>query len=134
MEQHAIEGVIAFDDVDLKSSFDLCRMIEARWSNSSRRVTESEGNKRHCDWMLHDGGQISARACWIPCRAAESMFSGKLLNASRVVAAESSNQQNAASLRTRAAKYAHARILSLRHLPGHRHERLAHEHDIGGRA
>ena len=38
------------------------------------------------------------------------------------------------STRRRAAKYPHPGILSLRHLPSHCDERLAHEYDIGRRA
>ena len=62
---------------------------------------------------------------------AESPFSRKLLNAAGAAAAELSNRRNAALSRARAAKYPHPGILSLRHLPSHCDERLAHEHDIG---
>jgi hypothetical protein len=62
---------------------------------------------------------------------AESPFSGKLLNAAGATAAQLSNQRNAALSRARAAKYPHPGILSLRHLPSHCDERLAHEYDIG---
>jgi hypothetical protein len=66
--------------------------------------------------------------------AAESPFCGKLLSAAGAAAAELSNRRNAALSRARAAKYPHPGILSLRHLPSHCDERLAHECDIGRRA
>ena len=47
---------------------------------------------------------------------------------------ELSKQRNAALSAARAAKYPHPGILSLRYLPSHCDERLAHEHDIGRRA
>jgi len=65
---------------------------------------------------------------------AESSLSGKLLNASGAAAAELSKQRNAASSGARAAEDPHPGVLSLRYIPGHCDEGLAHEHDIGRRA
>ena len=64
---------------------------------------------------------------------AESPFSGKRLNASGAASAELSKQRNTALSAARAAEYPHPGVLSLRYIPGHCDERLAHEHDIGRR-